>query len=151
MVIATGTLAIFGALGAASDGGWALWFAALFFGPLCIFAITQLLNRKPAVVIDDDGIADHRSGLRLSWEEVEGVRLSVFRVRRFSRQHWLLLRVTDLDAVVARLPKKVGRAAGRLDAKMGRKEALIVLNLLERSPKEVLEAVRRSYRGPVES
>ena len=142
--------AIVGLLGGLSGGGWGLWLAALFFGPLGIFSVTQLLDRKPAIVIDREGISDPRTGLRLAWSEVEGVRLMSMRVTRFSRQHWLLLRVSDIESVVERLPKRFGRTVGRLDAKLGFREAAIVLNLLDRSRKEILDAVDRYYDGPVE-
>jgi hypothetical protein len=74
-----------------------------FFGFCFLYALVRLVRRTPLLVVDDDGILDQGSALRigrLRWSEVSGVE-----VRSFLGQRFLSIRLLDPSSVVARQPR----------------------------------------------
>jgi hypothetical protein len=59
----------------------------IFFGLCTLSAIQRLFTRKPALVVDRDGIIDHTSVLcigRIRWQDIEGIRLDSMQGIRFA-------------------------------------------------------------------
>jgi hypothetical protein len=145
-------LTVFGLLGlvAGADGKeWWVVVAGVAFAFLGAFMLRQAGRRDPALVIDSSGIESRIQGFRLGWEEIEEIRPHSRYAGRFVRQKMLLLRVRDIDRVVQQAPNRFARAVGALDRKLGVRSAFIPLNMLSISPREVLQAVRSFYRGPI--
>ncbi|HYH27992.1 MAG TPA: STM3941 family protein [Actinomycetota bacterium] len=144
----SGLLAALGVIVALDGGSPWMVLGSLGFGVLSVFTFREASRARPALVIDDAGIEDTRVGLRLGWDEVEEVRL-----RRswtnLAPQTWLLLRVRDLTAVVERIPHRVGRKLGRLDARLGVRTIFFVLNLLAERPARIMDEIRRRAPGAV--
>jgi type IV secretory pathway TrbD component len=145
-------LIMFGLLGvvAGEDGKeWWVVIAGVGFAFLGAFMLRQAARRDPALVIDAGGIESRIQGFRLGWDEVEEIRPQSRYAGRFVRQRMLLLRVQDIDRVVRQAPNRFARAVGALDRKLGVRTAFIPLSMLSMSPRDVLNAVRSFYRGPI--
>ena len=111
--------------------GWAWLGLALFGGGGSFFAFRQLrlglLRGRPALVLGPDGLWDRVTGIRVGWDEIEGLELWEMSVRG-STQHWLGLWVRDPDAV----SEQIGGLCGALNALVlpGRPPVDVSLNLL---------------------
>lgn len=58
----------------------------LFFGSCLIYLLYRLLNKKPSVVLDDQGMMDDSSyigGGRLRWDQIEEIMMYDFMGQRF--------------------------------------------------------------------
>jgi hypothetical protein len=118
------------------------WIAAAFFAWSTWAAARRLLRRDPVVTIDAAGIADHRDGRRVAWEDVEGLRTLDRRV--------MLGRVAFLEVVPREpLPVEVGarvRAVLRgdqsvVDARDPRR-LMVEARHLDHAPEALLAAAR---------
>ncbi|RZT88728.1 hypothetical protein EV383_5673 [Pseudonocardia sediminis] len=73
--------------------------AILFFAPVAVYQLAQLVRGRPRVVVDDAGIVDHASpaGMgRLGWDRVTGARVEPFD----EKSSLVVVEVTDPDALV---------------------------------------------------
>lgn len=145
-------LSLFGLLGVLAgldSKEWWVVIGGVMLGFLGVFAFRQAARRDPAVVIDSEGIESGIQGFRVGWEEVEEIQPHSRYAGRFVRQRMLLLRMHDIDSVVRQAPNRFAQAVGALDRKLGVRTAFIPLNMLSLRPREVLDSVRRFYRGPI--
>jgi hypothetical protein len=70
-----------------------------FFGACCVFAAYKMLDGKPGLVIDGQGIIDNSSGVaagRIAWNDITG-----FRVTEVTGQRFLTIDVLDPDKYLA--------------------------------------------------
>ena len=74
--------------------------AVLFFGATGIFGFTKLFDRKPGLVIDENGITDNSSGNLIEWQDITGIRTEQILTNKF-----LLIDILQPE-------KYVGRAGG---------------------------------------
>lgn len=75
------------------------WFGLVFFGAAALVIGAQLVSRKPAVMIDHEGISVARLGnSRVTWQQVTGVSLM-----SLSSNTFLCISLSDEDAFVSRL------------------------------------------------
>ena len=105
------------------------------------------LRRGPAVTIDEHGVRDHRVPSSIAWADVERVRTVN---RRVVFQQIPLLELVP-RAPIARERGVVARAVLRGDVAFAdarnRERMIVDLQHLDRTPEEVLAAVRE-HRGP---
>jgi hypothetical protein len=109
-----------------------------------------LLGRKPLLVLDPQGFQDNQSGVRVEWEEIERIEPREVSTRG-GTQLFLGIYPHDEEAVLERLGSVAGRAA-RLTRKVFRGEAPlnIPLQFADASVDEVVAAIRRYWKGPIE-
>lgn len=122
--------------------GWLEGACALFFGGGALCFVFRALDRRPQVVLDDEGLFDRR--LRVGpvpWERIEGAAL----VRVYGSAV-LCLRV---DAVERLAPgrERRWRAASRAGRRLGLGDLCVGLDGLDARPEEVLRRVRARIGG----
>ena len=136
-----------------ADGAlWPLW-GIPFFGLIGYFVYKQWRKRKePVFEIDATGIKDNRSGVALDWDEVTSVRLRTIYTGGGMPQRWLVFKVRDPDAVIERSPREWQKKIARVSRKLPLGDRIMMpLAMLNTRAKNVLEAVRKYYAGPVEA
>jgi hypothetical protein len=63
-------IALKGALAARNPDPWLLLVLAGLFGPFIFMFARRAVTRRPALVIDSDGLTDCQTGVRLAWGEI---------------------------------------------------------------------------------
>ncbi|WP_442807474.1 STM3941 family protein [Trinickia soli] len=75
-----------------------------FFGACGLFVLSRLLWRKPAIIIDNDGLTDHASGVSLGfipWSDIADARI-VVQSFRASRQKFIGVSVRNPNEYLAK-------------------------------------------------
>jgi len=87
-----------------SDGRYEYQVAAVlgwvFFGLALLFFITRLVQRVPALIVNQSGIFDKSSGISsyfLRWEEIDSIYIS-----SIGRQRFLSIKLNDPEAFLSR-------------------------------------------------
>jgi len=74
--------------------------AFLFFGGIFVFSVKKLFDKKPGLIISENGITDNTSGVSIGlieWENITGIRSEQILSTRF-----LLIDTNDPEKFVAR-------------------------------------------------
>jgi hypothetical protein len=115
-------------------------------GAVAIGGARALRRKGPALIIDDAGIEDTRPGIRLTWDEIESIRVwKSYRI--VMPQRALLVRVRDLEGMEERMAPGLHRRLARVSRRAGFRTLAISLNMLSMGHKQIIEAVRQHYPG----
>jgi hypothetical protein len=111
-----------------------------FFGAVALVTGRRLLVRRPVLVLADDGLHDHASGVGLvPWSEITG--FSIVTVRG---QRMLGVDVVDRDALLARVGP-LRRGAVRANLRMGAPPVTIPQTVLPMSVEELFAQIREYH------
>ncbi len=113
-----------------------------FFGPSACYFGFRLLVRRPALVIDDDGIVDNASALSagpVSWDEVTDVRAT-----SFGSQRSIVLQVRDEAALLAR-QALVKRLLMRVNKLLGGALVWVPMTAVPMPEAELFAEIRRPW------
>lgn len=123
--------------------------AILFFGICAVFFIGKLLDTKPGLVIDDEGLIDNSGGLsvgRILWEDIENIS-----VIQMHRQKLLMLRVKNPQHYIGRQKTSLKRKLMELNYKMYGTPLSISANGLKIPFHELLSLVTQKFKGTATS
>jgi hypothetical protein len=113
-------VAVSGAWQAASAGG-AIRAAVVLtlFGGVAVAFAAQALQRRPVLVLDEQGLTDVRGGVSVRWQEIEAARVA----RRRPRCHDLVLTIARGQTVrlsLDQLTRRSAEIARLLEGRTGR-------------------------------
>ncbi|MBW3561052.1 MAG: hypothetical protein KY437_00990 [Actinobacteria bacterium] len=103
---------------------------------------TRIVRSGVVLELDDDGFVDHRSGVRLAWDEVEHLQPRV-RWHRGFRRRSLELQLSDPSAVRDRITNRAGRFIVDRVPGGGAGQPSLGLNVIAADANDVLEAFER--------
>lgn len=114
------------------------WLNIAFFGACATFFALQVVDRRPRLVIDDQGILDRtlKVGL-IDWADIRAVFL-----KRSAGQSFLCLELADASKYTQRLPPLLKKLV-QLNRKLGFTDLSLNLAGIKVSPEQVEELVRK--------
>lgn len=74
--------------------------SVVFFGACLVYLVYRLFNRKPSLIVNDEGIVDHSSAIgggELKWADIEEIMLYDYMGQRF-----IGIRLHDTETFLAR-------------------------------------------------
>jgi hypothetical protein len=114
-----------------ADGGIGSWAGAVLFIVLDVLVGKELLDPRPVIRVDAEGVQLRSPRCDLRWFEIEAVQLHVRRTGAKGAYAWLHLLLTDTD-------RQIGRHRGR---------AVTQAAFLTRTPSDIVDAIGRGLIG----
>lgn len=106
----------------------------IFFGFGFIFLLYQVLNPRPRIIVDKNGITDRTLGIgRINWEDIESAAL---------QRDFIALELNNVKNYLAKT-SIFKRKLGRINKIMGFGEFNINLSLADAEPQVVFELMRK--------
>lgn len=110
----------------------------IFFGFGFIFLLYQVLNPRPRIIVDKNGITDRTLGIgRINWEDIEYAALN-----STSSIAFIILELKGVENYLAKT-SIFKRKLGRINKIMGFGEFNINLSLADAEPQVVFELMRK--------
>ena len=117
--------------------------AVIFFGICAVFAITKFFDKRPGLIIDENGITDNSSGVSgglICWEEITG--LSTAQVHN---QRFILLMVNDPEKRIEAEPGSFKKRMMKINYRMYNTPVCISANGLQCNFDELYRLISDSY------
>lgn len=118
------------------------WSSIVFFGGCAVVFVRQIVDSRPRLVIDDDGIHDRTLGIgRIPWSDVRGAYL-----RSIHDSAFICLELRDSDQYLQRT-NAVKRALASANAALGFTPISLNLSGVAADPNDVLELIIKRIAG----
>ena len=120
-----------------NDGpAWVAWMGIVFFGAGMPLFVWQIIDRRPRLLMDDEGVLDRTLGLgKIPWKDIDGAFLKSIRGNDF-----VCLELKDADKYLNQL-SSVKRLAAGANEKLGFTPISLNLSGVSASSEQVLELV----------
>jgi hypothetical protein len=119
------------------------WSSTIFFGGCALIFVWQLIDSRPRLIIDDDGIYDRTLGIgRIPWSDIRGAYL-----RSISKNVFICLELRDSEHYVRRT-NAVKRALAGANAALGFTPISLNLSGVAADPGDILELILKSIPDP---
>lgn len=136
---------LFGCLGFVATGIWMLisgerfgWVAILFFGSGIPVAVWQIVDSRPRLVIDEQGVLDRTLGVgRIAWHEIEAAY-----VVSLSGNDFICLELSNPEKYLSKL-SKIKRAMASANRRLGFTDFNLNLSGVDANTAEVFELVMK--------
>lgn len=92
------------------------WASIIFFGAYSVIIFLKFFDKKPGLVIDNDGISDNSSGVSaglIAWRDINGLT-----VRQVYNQQYILVMVKNPEEYIGRYTSAFKRRVVKLNYKM---------------------------------
>lgn len=127
------------------DAPWARWgvsaiaiVAILFFGACGVFAARQFFDRRPRLVLDDEGVFDRTLGTAvIPWREIRGARIV-----EVSNTKFISLELADEERWAAAMPG-TKRWMGAANQRLGFGRFNLNLSALDVTAEEILRVIQK--------
>lgn len=116
---------------------WLGLLATIFFGAGALLLSWQIIDRRPRLIIDSDGVFDRMTGLgRIVWEDIESAQL-----QSVVGNHFISLELRDPSLYVMQM-SWIRRLGARANTATGFSAVSLNLTGITVSPEEVLQIVQ---------
>ena len=124
----------------------AVWSAIIFFGSCAFGAASHLIDLRPRLIVDDEGIFDRVLGVgRIPWSDIQGAYL-----RQVRKHCFLSLEIVDSERYLQRLPY-FKRALARANPTCGLTPVSLNLSAIALDPKGIFEIIVERIREQTEN
>lgn len=117
--------------------------AILFFGICAITILGKLLNTRPGLIINEQGIIDNSSGTSgglIPWSEIAGVKQA-----KVQNQRFILLMVTDPEKRIAAEPGSFKKRMMKINYRIYHTPVCITANGLRKNFDEVYKLINKAF------
>lgn len=122
------------------------WGCIIFFGGCGLVGVWQLIDLRPRLIIDDDGIYDRTLGVgRIPWEEIQGAYLLTV-----SGHDFICLELLDADRYLQRT-NPVKRALAGAKTALGFAPISLNLSCVAADSRDILELILKRIHLPGEN
>jgi hypothetical protein len=112
------------------------WTTIVFFGGCALVFVWQLIDSRPRIIIDDDGIYDRTLGVgRIPWPEIQDAY-----VRSISGNDFICLELLDAERYVQRT-NPVRRALAGMNSALGFTPITLNISCLAADSNDLLELI----------
>ena len=119
-----------------SPDKWAGWAAVLFFGGCAVVFVWQLLDSRPQLIIDDNGVFDRTLGIGvIPWSEI----VDAF-PKKITSSSFVCLVLREPEQFLSLLPQR-RRALVSLNRQLGFTDFSINLTGIDVDPAEICELI----------
>jgi hypothetical protein len=121
---------------ARSPDKWEIWMSTIFFGGCAAVFVSQLLDSRPRLIIDDRGVFDRTLGVGvIPWSEI----LDAF-PRTISSSSFVCLVLRQPESYLSRRPRR-HRAFASLNRQLGFTDFSLNLTGMDVDPAEICELI----------
>jgi hypothetical protein len=112
------------------------WSVVILFGNTAFGAVSHLIDTRPRLIIDDEGIIDHILGVgRIPWSDIHGAYL-----RQVSKHCFVSLELPNYERYLDRLPI-IKRAFARANPTCGLTPVSLNLSAIAADPNDVVRHI----------
>ena len=112
------------------------WASIIFFGGGIPLFLWQLMDSRPRLIIDDEGVYDRTLKIgKISWEDVEGGY-----VKNISGSNFICLELKNEEKYLSQL-NSIGKAAVSANVKLGFTPISLNLSGISEDPYEILNLI----------
>ncbi len=128
-----------------SDGTTAAWSSTIFFGLGGFAAIRRLIDSRPRLILDDEGVWDRTLDVgRIAWTDIEGAYLRSIRSNNF-----ICLVLRDTDRYLSKTTA-MKRALANANTALGFTPISLNLSGVAANAKDILEIIVTRIHAPTE-
>ena len=115
---------------------WVAWLNILFFGSAIPLFIWQIIDRRPRLVFDDEGVSDRTLDVgKILWRDINGAYL-----RSIQGNVFVCLHISDAEKYLGRL-SPIKKAAAGVNEQLGFTPLSLNLSGVSVDPNQMLELV----------
>ena len=128
------------------QGAWVGWGSVVFFGACSVVFVWQLVDSRPRLIINDDGILDRTLGVgSIPWSEIQGAF-----IRSIDGNDFICLEVRDPERYRLRL-SPVRRAMASANRALGFTDLSVNLSGLRVNTQELFELIMKRAESGYQS